>query len=1081
MADVDSRLSSGNIYYKGGIIGIEKYRNMISARNLFNLNDEYKSTTLASKNNVTKSISSILNVIPQYNRIATSTNLLTNAVDAYGNHSSELSKIGIQMLGKQIAYNSANNLATQHLPSVDLSQVAKGNIKGVFKKNIKNTITVESDENKSTLDKVAGFANKYLGIRTYDALGDIEIKNITNLKLLQNTGDGQLTHHFGDIAFNVYKPITEDNKADIYKIAEDSSGNVLLSQKNTASSNNITFFNFDRTVKPYFRKSIIWGNGSNSVSVANSSMLLTYSSGVTGQEYAPTYQSIVDNFGKTTINKQKDVENWVNVESNITTDDGSESLVWGRDGVVGDAVTDVELLRGDVVWGKSGTESNIFGQLKAKKGLLEYTRNLLNATNGNFVDITKKVFKDGEEVVGFQGSPLWRGNNSNYSQASGNANKTGIRQHTVLDPYGSFPKSIRFKGNYVYGGSENSVINRSVLPRIHPTKKQNGEIDNKNLMFSLENLAVGTIKREAYGVIDDEYATAIPLSEVGSFGGRLMWFPPYDIQINEVAIAKYESTVMVGRNEPMYNYMNSERTANLNFTLLIDYPEQLRNINLQGENKNKAIADFFAFGGDSLPIAAKIDIWEKQIKELEDQKPEISGPTDQAEPAPIKISPINLYFQNNAPSSGQENIIINSMYNNPNHYEILNSIKSAQDGNGFGLNKSIYFLENMTGKTETSNYTGISGTSDQYNAIGRTNQDNSISQLNENLYKVYSNVENRKYYSITITAGASKLYLSDNEKAYNEALGDRRVKATAKLVRSRLKTMFPELNDEDIEIIEIKSAGSAGSSDIGAEPKNIHLKEIKEERSATIAIARNSIEVEKKSQKLNQKQKDDIAEIDSQINTLQLKIKAAKKNEVVNSNVLNERNKGVLNGYNSISGNKYYPAFHSQTPEDFHRRLTFLHQCTRQGAAKRYDVKEENGILRARNSVFGKQPICVLRVGDFFYTKVIIENITIDYNDTTWDMNPEGFSMQPMIAKVTLQMKIIGGQSLKGPIDALQNAVTFNYYANSDFTDIGMYSRPAEEASNQASYNQGILTKKNEKMTAAYLQTEAYKTREGEI
>ena len=64
-------------------------------------------------------------------------------------------------------------------------------------------------------------------------------------------------------------------------------------------------------------------------------------------------------------------------------------------------------------------------------------------------------------------------------------------------------------------------------------------------MFSLENLAVGTVIREKYGVIDDEYGTPIPLSEVGPFAGRLMWFPPYNVEINEVAIAKYESTVMV--------------------------------------------------------------------------------------------------------------------------------------------------------------------------------------------------------------------------------------------------------------------------------------------------------------------------------------------------------------------------------------------------------------------------------------------------------------------------------------------------------------------------------------------------------
>jgi hypothetical protein len=63
-----------------------------------------------------------------------------------------------------------------------------------------------------------------------------------------------------------------------------------------------------------------------------------------------------------------------------------------------------------------------------------------------------------------------------------------------------------------------------------------------------------------------------------------------------------------------------------------------------------------------------------------------------------------------------------------------------------------------------------------------------------------------------------------------------------------------------------------------------------------------------------------------------------------------------------------------------------------------------------------------------------------------------------MIAKVTLQMKVLGGQSLKGPIDALQNAVSFNYYANSNFTKEGMYLLPSAMAAKQNSYINGINT-----------------------
>jgi len=1089
MADEPSRLSSGDIYYKGGYIPIEEYRSMISARNLYNAYNEYENTSLFSKNNesnVASSISTILNVIPQYNRLNTSANIVFNTIDAFGSDQSALARIGLVMLGKQMAYNSASNLATEFLPSIDISQALKGNLKGIFKRNKDWTVTVKDSADKTFLEKIGGFANKYLGIETYDVFGDANpfTKNPTPGDYIKNTGQAQLTRFFQAVNMNPYKPINperNDNYTTVLREHSEEVGVPLLSSNNTVIANGRTFFNFmDYRESPYFRRPLTI-NPTTAIANANANMVSSYlGSGGTVQEYAPYYQYIKDNFGDVVKPDadRTEIDNQVGLKSIFTEDNSDKRLVWGRDGLGTEATTYISNLRGDDDSMNDNPDNQIFSELNIKTGLLEYTRNLLNASEGNFVDITRKVFKDGDNYVGFNGSPLWRGNNTTYSRASLNANKTGVRQHTVLDPYDNFTKSIRFKGNYVYKGPTESVVNKTVLPRIHPTM-QNGVLDNKNLMFSIENLAIGTIKRETYGVIDDEYATAIPLSEVGQFGGRQMWFPPYDIQINEVAIAKYESTVMVGRNEPMYNYMNSERTAVLAFTLLIDYPEQLRNKYLRGEDRNKVIADFFAFGGEALPDAANIDIWEKQIQDLENQKPEIEGPVDQAEPAPIKRKPVTIFFQNDRPTESEVDTIIQTMYDNPNHYEIITGLESAQDGNGFGLNGNIYFRTGLTGTSVITGF-GLTGISDQYNSVGTIDQIG-FSTLNKDLFDIYSNPDNRKYYKITITGEASKLYLSANEKAYNEALGNRRVRAAAKLIRSRLTAMFPDLNVSDIEIIEVTSTGSAGNSDAGALSVNMHEKSVKEERSATIAIERSTKGVENKVQDTNQKQKDDLAEIQRQIQVLELKIKTAKQLNVVNDNVLNQRDRAILEGFESISGDKYYPLFHSQTPEDFHRRLTFLQQCTRQGSAKRYDMKaDQYGTLRARNSVFGKQPICILRVGDFFHTKVVIENVTIDYNDTTWDMNPEGFGMQPMIAKVTLQMKLIGGQSLKGPIDALQNATTFNYYANSNFTDKGLYNRPAEEASKQASYIKGILTKKSDTLTAAYLQTEPYKLREGD-
>lgn len=128
---------------------------------------------------------------------------------------------------------------------------------------------------------------------------------------------------------------------------------------------------------------------------------------------------------------------------------------------------------------------------------------------------------------------------------------------------------------------------------------------------------------------------------------------------------------------------------------------------------------------------------------------------------------------------------------------------------------------------------------------------------------------------------------------------------------------------------------------------------------------------------------------------------------------------------------KYFdPAFHAITPEGFNARLTFLQQCTRQGPT----IGNSQGGT-ANNLAFGRQPVCVLRIGDFYNTKIIIESMSIDYGNQQWDLNPEGIGVQPMYADISISFKFLGGSDLTGPIGRLQNAVSFNYYANTSVYD----------------------------------------------
>jgi hypothetical protein len=130
---------------------------------------------------------------------------------------------------------------------------------------------------------------------------------------------------------------------------------------------------------------------------------------------------------------------------------------------------------------------------------------------------------------------------------------------------------------------------------------------------------------------------------------------------------------------------------------------------------------------------------------------------------------------------------------------------------------------------------------------------------------------------------------------------------------------------------------------------------------------------------------------------------------------------------------KYFlPAFHSMTPEGLNSRLTFLQQCLRPGdtISNAHNQKSD-----ATNTVFGKPPICVLRIGDFYNTKIILNSCNISYDPLVFDLNPEGIGVQPMIANVSLSFKYLGGSGLKKHVNELQNALSFNYYANADIYD----------------------------------------------
>lgn len=1021
----------------------ESLRRLLYTRNLYTPYVQYP----LPMNNVEKTITVIDNIvggIAPFKSINLPDTVLARVINI--GDETPLSKIGLTMLAKQMTLNEMSHVAQKTFPIIKVSNLFDGNPStNLFTPNIDYRITVDNNQGEfgRFIDKI--FFSQQSSANPFHENGD------DNSFFIENTGKGQLIILYNQLGYNTYRPDVLDNTT-FYDFANESGSEKIVSNPYI---NKIYFDLGNKKLNPYRYNSIT--DISRLSEIANKKMIENLNN-ISSLEYGidSTYINNLGYITKTTTYDLNSDNSWVN-----DNDYNSRTIIWGSDGVSNEYLTkELENLRGN--FNKPELSSNEdsfnsnYGFNVQNGGLLEYTKNLISANAGHIGDLTKKAFRHNDKTYGFNGSGLWKSNNSNYAQKSGFNDHTGVRQHTVLDQYDRFTKAIRFNGNRVYDGNPDSVIYDRVTPQITPRLK-NDKLDVKNLMFSIENLAVHVIRVNKYGtdvgVMDDENGSVIPNCEVGPFNGRIMWFPPYALDIQETATAKYESTVMVGRNEPMYNYMNSERTATLNFKLLIDYPPHV-----EGKDYKEA-AEFFAFGGDSIngntDIPPDIDIIIKNKEEERDRLIVTEEPPKFKTPQGFYI-----YYPNDYPKPSDSNstTIFDEMYKK--RYEIREDVDASEYNNSEGgLNKYLYFISGLTEYTDSSGNTkykfDTEPTFSQYTATGLTNEDGSVCVLNKILHDAFVDDKFVEYYDINIVGGASQLFTTD----YNKLLGTRRAKAARNLIESRLKTMFPNIKP-NFTNYELNSEGEENAVPEGAKRSNINKENVKIDRFAHITFIPKQNPPNPKQKIIDEdRYKSLIVEIEELENL-------KKKQNIIGNSTKDcvfgkQPSDKMLNQFESFNKNhKYYqPIFHSQTPEDFHKRLTFLQQCTRQGSSKSYYYSslQNSDKNKIRNSVFARQPICILRIGDFFYTKVIIESVTVQYTDTTWDMNPEGFGMQPMIADVALTMKVIGGQSLKGPIDALQNAVSYNYYANSTYTDKGRYKLPSEEAEKQSNYMEDVM------------------------
>ena len=90
-------------------------------------------------------------------------------------------------------------------------------------------------------------------------------------------------------------------------------------------------------------------------------------------------------------------------------------------------------------------------------------------------------------------------------------------------------------------------------------------IHAKDCMFSIENLAWK-------GYDPYSFENALSWEQRGPLGGRIMWFPPYGIEFNESTNVNWSRNSFIGRGEDVYTYVNTQRTGNLSFLMVVDHP-----------------------------------------------------------------------------------------------------------------------------------------------------------------------------------------------------------------------------------------------------------------------------------------------------------------------------------------------------------------------------------------------------------------------------------------------------------------------------------------------------------------------------
>lgn len=593
--------------------------------------------------------------------------------------------------------------------------------------------------------------------------------------------------------------------------------------------------------------------------------------------------------------------------------------------------------------------------------------------------------------------------------------------------------------------NDNSVLKSDGFLRITPEHNGSGKFNEvQQYMFSIENLAW----KDTNSVLSKE--------QIGPNKGRIMWFPPYNLKFSENVGVNWNANSFIGRGEEIYTYTNTVRNGTLDFTVLIDHPSILnkwRGTSSEIENKEEAERDllryFIGCGNLNDSLIPNNETSNNATKDGMSTTPE---PTEQVRKiAYVILFPHNYTGHDWVNNSERYNSLIDelTLYNNGGSSQIVDekyTSHTSQDINQYNGN-NVYD-------------TDFVNTVRQY----LFNKDENIEiKFIDDLCKIEQEIQGNVFFGVSgITEEVDLIKLTGVANNYEDG------KNGYEICKRRINTILTILTNsspyfkDNINVIQRDVETLIQDISIVGDEVDISNIDLALSRAAilTINIKWNggSLTTQNIVEQVEEIVEDEVMEAST---TSVIDDSYTYDNEYLYFSEL----KGDSLIYKKIVDKvKYFdPAFHSMTPEGFNARLTFLHQCTRQGPTNavnsgNVDSGSTDYLKFAGNLAFGRAPYCVLRIGDFFNTKICIDslNITYDNNGIQWDLNPDGIGVQPMFANVSISFKFIGGQDISGPIARLQNAVTSNFYANAS-----IYSQHADTDSKyyDAVRNTGVLYK----------------------